>query len=269
MHQPDQPRACRARGSCAPRAASRTRAAPRCRPRPPAPGSRSAGGSPGSASWRSGEVAEHPGAGARGQLRLLRIFLLRGAGVSRRAVRRRLRERAITLSASSSSRKFMRRCGGSRSSRKAVARHLHAAGAPQGVGELRMQRAAPAIEQWQRLARPRPARARSARAGSWAASAPAPRSSRPASPGTSHSNDSSGSWFKHLQRHQRRYAVVLMAGLEAVAQLHDQRTRREMIGKTRGIQLGVARRDVALGEPQQLRILRLGLAAPLLEGRAG
>ena len=51
--------------------------------------------------------------------------------------------------ASSSSRKFMRRCGGSTSSRNAVARHRHAAGARQRIGELRVQRTAARLEQRQ------------------------------------------------------------------------------------------------------------------------
>ena len=42
-----------------------------------------------------------------------------------------------------------------------------------------------------------------------------------------------------------------------------------MIRETFGIERRVAGGNVAFGEPQELRILRFGLAAPFLEGRTG
>ena len=57
-------------------------------------------------------------------------------------------------------------------------------------------------------------------------------------------------------------AVVLVTRLEAITQLHHQRTGSEMIRKTCRVELGVTGRDVALGEPQKPGLLALGLAPP-------
>ena len=55
-----------------------------------------------------------------------------------------------------------------------------------------------------------------------------------------------GQLVQHVQRHQRRHAVVFVARLEAIAQLHHQRPRRQMIREALGIELRVAGGDVAV-----------------------
>ena len=62
---------------------------------------------------------------------------------------------------------------------------------------------------------------------------------------------------QHVQRDERRDAIVFVTRLESIAQLDHQRPGGEMVGKLLGIELGFAGRDVLLGEPQDLRILRL------------